>query len=58
MIHGSFRIFLFHFRHGAGHVMKAGTAVVNMCLEPQFAFLHEGYGQPAMKIFSGINFQF
>ena len=43
---------------GAGHILKSGPLVVNMFLEPQFTVLHYGYGQPALQLFAGINFQF
>lgn len=43
---------------GAGKVLRAGTAVLNVFLEPQFTVLHEGVGQPAFQTFAGINIQF
>lgn len=43
---------------GVGQVLKAGKVVCNLFLEPQYTFLHEGTGQPALQLFSGINFQF
>jgi hypothetical protein len=43
---------------GAGKVMRAGKAVLNMFLEPQFTVLHEGVGQPAFQLFAGIMAQF
>jgi hypothetical protein len=43
---------------GAGKVMRAGAAVLNLFLEPQFTVLHEGAGQPAFQVFAGMNLQF
>jgi hypothetical protein len=43
---------------GVGQVLKAGKVVCNLFLEPQYTFLHGGKGQPAMQLFSGLNFQF
>jgi hypothetical protein len=43
---------------GAGHVVKAGVAVFNLYLEPQFTMLHNGTGQPAVQLLGGINCQF
>jgi hypothetical protein len=43
---------------GAGKVMRAGGAVLNLFLEPQFTVLHEGAGQPAVQVFAGMNLQF
>ena len=43
---------------GAGKVFKAGNAVFNIFLEPQFTVVHYGAGQPALQIFGGINIQF
>jgi len=43
---------------GAGKVFRAGSAVFNIFMEPQFTVLHYGAGQPAFQIFSGINIQF
>jgi hypothetical protein len=43
---------------GIGQVLKTDIAVVNIFLEPQFTFLHQGEGQPALQVFGGINFQF
>jgi hypothetical protein len=43
---------------GAGKVMRAGKAVLNMFLEPQFTVLHEGVGQPAFQLFAGLMAQF
>lgn len=43
---------------GAGKVLRAGHAVFNIFLEPQFTVAHYGSGQPALQIFGGINLQF
>lgn len=43
---------------GGGKVFKVDNVVFNMFLEPQFTFLHQGAGQPALQIFGGINCQF
>lgn len=43
---------------GAGKVMRAGGAVLNLFLEPQFTVLHRGIGQPAFQVFTGIMAQF
>ena len=43
---------------GAGHAVKVNKTVFNIFLEPQFTILHEGFGQPALQLFGGINSQF
>ena len=43
---------------GAGKVLRAGSAVLNVFLEPQFTVLHDGAGQPAFQLYSGLNIQF
>ncbi|NIG56638.1 hypothetical protein [Chitinophaga sp. Cy-1792] len=43
---------------GLGKVVKAGKAVFNIFLEPQFTIVHYGAGQPALQLFAGINCQF
>jgi hypothetical protein len=43
---------------GVGQVLKTDIAVVNIFLEPQFTMLHQGFNQPALQVFGGINFQF
>jgi hypothetical protein len=43
---------------GAGKVMRAGGAILNLFLEPQFTVLHEGVGQPAFQMFVGLMAQF
>jgi hypothetical protein len=42
---------------GAGKVVRVDKVVFNAFIEPQFTFLHDGIGQPALQIFSGINLQ-
>jgi hypothetical protein len=43
---------------GIGRVVKVGNIVFNIFLEPQYTMLHEGAGQPAFQIFTGLNMQF
>jgi hypothetical protein len=43
---------------GVGKVMRAGKAVLNVFLEPQFSVLRKGTGQPSFQVFAGINVQF
>jgi hypothetical protein len=43
---------------GIGKVMKVDNTVFNIFIEPQFTILHEGIGQPALQIFTGLNMQF
>jgi hypothetical protein len=43
---------------GAGKVFRAGRAVLNAFLEPQWTVLHDGIGQPALQVFAGLNVQF
>jgi hypothetical protein len=43
---------------GVGKVVKVGNTVFNIFLEPQFTMLHEGVGQPAFQLFTGLNLQF
>lgn len=43
---------------GAGKVLRAGSAVLNLSLEPQFTVLHDGAGQPAFQLYTTINVQF
>lgn len=43
---------------GLGQVVKAGPTIFNLFLEPQFTMLHQGYGQPTLQLFGGINCQF
>jgi hypothetical protein len=42
---------------GAGKVFKAGNAVANAFIEPQFSVYHQGIGMPSLQIFAGINLQ-
>jgi hypothetical protein len=42
---------------GAGKVFKAGNAVANAFIEPQFSIYHQGVGMPSLQIFAGINLQ-
>ena len=41
-----------------GKVVKAGSTVFNVFLEPQFTMLHWGAGQPEFQVFAGLNMQF
>ena len=43
---------------GFGKVFKAGNALVNAFIEPQFTVYHHGAGLPSFQLFSGLNFQF
>jgi hypothetical protein len=43
---------------GIGKVIKTGGTVFNIFVEPQFTILHDGVGQPALQIFTGLNMQF
>ena len=43
---------------GIGKVTKVDNIVFNLFIEPQFTFLHQGTGQPALQIFIGLNMQF
>jgi hypothetical protein len=43
---------------GFGKVFRAGNAIVNAFIEPQFAAYHTGSGLPSFQLFSGLNFQF
>jgi len=43
---------------GIGQVVKAGSVIYNVFLEPQFTILHEGTGQPNVQLFFGLNLQF
>ncbi len=43
---------------GIGKVVKAGSAVFNIFVEPQFSVLAEGAGQPRLQTFFGFNTQF
>jgi len=41
-----------------GKVVKSGSTVFNMFIEPQFTILHKGVGQPEFQIFTALNMQF
>jgi hypothetical protein len=43
---------------GFGKVFKAGNAIVNVFIEPQFTVYRNGTGLPSFQLFSGLNFQF
>jgi hypothetical protein len=43
---------------GVGKVVKVGKTVFNAFIEPQFAVLNDGAGNPAFQIFLGLNMQF
>jgi hypothetical protein len=42
---------------GIGKVVPAGGAVFNIFVEPQFAILDRGAGQPGLQIVFGFNTQ-
>ncbi|HKP58707.1 MAG TPA: hypothetical protein VJV78_18430 [Polyangiales bacterium] len=42
---------------GVGKVMRVDKVVLNMFIEPQYTFLHDGIGQPEFQLFTGINLQ-
>jgi len=46
------------FGFGIGKVVKVDKTVFNIFIEPQFTILHNGVGQPALQIFTGVNMQF
>lgn len=46
------------FGFGIGKVTKVDKTVFNIFVEPQFTILHNGVGQPALQIFTGLNMQF
>lgn len=46
------------FGFGVGQVTKVNNTVFNIFIEPQFTILHNGVGQPAFQIFTGLNMQF
>lgn len=48
---------LIPFAIGAGKVFRAGSAMVNMFVEPQMTVYSKGEGQPAYQIFFGMNLQ-
>lgn len=49
--------YLVPFGLGFGKVFKAGSAIANAFIEPQFAVYHKGTGQPALQLFMGLNLQ-
>jgi hypothetical protein len=42
---------------GAGKVFRAGNAVANAFIEPQFTVYHQGLGLPSIQILAGVNLQ-
>jgi hypothetical protein len=46
------------FGPGIGKVIMTDKIVYNIFIEPQFTILHDGVGQPALQIFTGLNLQF
>lgn len=42
---------------GFGKVFKAGNAIANAFIEPQFTAYHKGSGQPAFQLFMGLGLQ-
>jgi hypothetical protein len=49
--------YLVPFGLGIGKVFKAGNAIANVFIEPQFAVYHKGVGQPSFQLFMGMNLQ-
>jgi hypothetical protein len=43
---------------GIGRVVRSGSTVYNIFIEPQFTILHKGAGQPLFQLFTGLNMQF
>lgn len=43
---------------GVGKVVKVGSTVYNIFIEPQYTVLHYGIGQPEFQLFVGLNTQF
>lgn len=43
---------------GIGQVIKKGSTVYNVFIEPQFSIADRGEGQPEWQIFAGLNLQF
>ncbi len=43
---------------GIGKIIKVGSTVYNIFIEPQYTILHEGIGQPEFQLFVGLNMQF
>ena len=50
--------YIIPFGLGIGKVLKVDNTVFNIFIEPQFTILHEGFGQPALQVFTGLNMQF
>jgi hypothetical protein len=46
------------FGFGIGKVVKAGSTVYNVFIEPQFTILHKGVGQPQFQLYMALNMQF
>jgi len=49
--------YLVPFGLGFGKVFKAGSAIANAFIEPQFAVYHKGSGLPSFQLYMGINLQ-
>ena len=49
--------YLVPFGLGFGKVFKAGDAIANAFIEPQFTVYHKGSGQPSFQLFMGLNLQ-
>lgn len=48
---------LIPFGVGIGKVFRLGCAMINMFIEPEYTVYSHGAGQPALQVFTGINFQ-
>ena len=46
------------FGFGIGKVIKTSRVVYNLYIEPEFTILHDGMGQPAIQVLTGLNMQF
>jgi hypothetical protein len=46
------------FGFGIGQVVKSGSTVYNVFVEPQFTMLHKGVGQPQFQVYMALNMQF
>jgi len=49
--------YLVPFGLGFGKVFKAGNAIANAFIEPQFSVYHKGSGLPSFQLFMGMNLQ-
>ncbi len=49
--------YLVPFGLGLGKVFKAGSAIANAFIEPQFSVYKKGVGQPDFQLFMGLNLQ-